>query len=828
MDTTFLSELLECSVCLEQLDATSRVLPCQHTFCKRCLQEIVQSKGELQCPECRTPVSTKVDELPVNIFLVRLLEGIKNKTPRKCGVQQSDLAIVAAGSSICPLGLPLGGNGGGGGVAMYNPAPSRLCCAKAIYSYESANASDLNFLKGELISIIKQIDINWFQGELRGRIGFVPASYVSILTQPNGQPAPMAKALYDFHITDKSSEEKDCLTFCKGDLISVLRRIDENWAEGRTGDRQGIFPISFVDMNLAAKQLIKMITCTGPSRVVPPPPPSSSMSDQGSGAKTPMQGPQELLQDFSMSSENKRHSLSALNLSQPLTTPTATSISTSTSSSSTVSEHRHSLEILLDGRGLGSGGGGGGLQSPLGPANAPHGKMCLSQLPVSGGPSSQTQLAQLNKQQVDQNSRRILRNSEKDFSTSQHQLHQQTMFYIALYNYRPQKDDELELKKGEVYTVSEKCQDGWFKGSSLKNGGQGVFPGNYVQPAVKSAPSANSSSSSTTSTYYQLSAVGASNSGGGGGGQLLSGPNSMCISPMRPRSNPQLPLTSLYGINSRTSASEWPLSTGTFGGGQQQQQHYNDGLMMVSQGLAQTAYRGSAAWHTQPANEDHQLGVVALNPQPQQQQQSTINQHPQQQQQQQQHLSLIKRLTRHKSKSPPPALGLGLLEDAPQSVHIRSGSCPSSHSSPAGSSSGPCLLHKKTASLDDTLASPSSQNPPNVSLNASPAAEQFRCIVPYPPNSDYELELKVGDVVYVHKKREDGWCKGTLQRTGRTGLFPASFVTQTADVYAASDYPQLQASHLGLPPAPSMFQCGTLAAPPMNHPSAQHILNPPQ
>ena len=53
---------------------------------------------------------------------------------------------------------------------------------------------------------------------------------------------------------------------------------------------------------------------------------------------------------------------------------------------------------------------------------------------------------------------------------------------------------------------------------------------------------------------------------------------------------------------------------------------------------------------------------------------------------------------------------------------------------------------------------------------------RFRCITAYPPNSEYELELRVGDVVYVHKKRDDGWYKGTLQRTGKTGLFPASFV----------------------------------------------------
>ena len=52
--------------------------------------------------------------------------------------------------------------------------------------------------------------------------------------------------------------------------------------------------------------------------------------------------------------------------------------------------------------------------------------------------------------------------------------------YIAMYNYKPQKADELELHKGDYYTVVEKCQDGWYKGQCLKSGIAGVFPGNYV------------------------------------------------------------------------------------------------------------------------------------------------------------------------------------------------------------------------------------------------------------------------------------------------------------------------------------------------------------
>ena len=84
MDESVLLDLLECPVCLERLDASAKVLPCQHTFCRRCLQGILGSRGELRCPECRTLVECAVDELPSNILLVRLLDGIKQR-PRRPG-----------------------------------------------------------------------------------------------------------------------------------------------------------------------------------------------------------------------------------------------------------------------------------------------------------------------------------------------------------------------------------------------------------------------------------------------------------------------------------------------------------------------------------------------------------------------------------------------------------------------------------------------------------------------------------------------------------------------------------------------------------------------
>jgi hypothetical protein len=71
--------------------------------------------------------------------------------------------------------------------------------------------------------------------------------------------------------------------------------------------------------------------------------------------------------------------------------------------------------------------------------------------------------------------------------------------YRALYDYQPLKADELRLQKGELYIVIEKCEDGWFKGSSLNTLKTGVFPGNYMQH-VRDEKSENTAASSATTT----------------------------------------------------------------------------------------------------------------------------------------------------------------------------------------------------------------------------------------------------------------------------------------------------------------------------------------
>jgi len=71
-----LEEVLECSICLETLSFKNKVLPCQHTFCTACLQDVIKKQGCLHCPECRSPVLLDISTLPPNILLNRMLERL--------------------------------------------------------------------------------------------------------------------------------------------------------------------------------------------------------------------------------------------------------------------------------------------------------------------------------------------------------------------------------------------------------------------------------------------------------------------------------------------------------------------------------------------------------------------------------------------------------------------------------------------------------------------------------------------------------------------------------------------------------------------------------
>ena len=57
--------------------------------------------------------------------------------------------------------------------------------------------------------------------------------------------------------------------------------------------------------------------------------------------------------------------------------------------------------------------------------------------------------------------------------------------YKAVFSYDPMNEDELFLEEGDEVIVLEKCDDGWYVGTSTKTGLFGTFPGNYVVALCK-------------------------------------------------------------------------------------------------------------------------------------------------------------------------------------------------------------------------------------------------------------------------------------------------------------------------------------------------------
>lgn len=129
--------------------------------------------------------------------------------------------------------------------------------ARAIYDFKAQSAKELSFKKGDAVNIIRQIDSNWFEGEHKGRIGIFPISYVEKVASPERRqpvrpPPPaqvreMGEAIARYNFNADTTVE---LSLRKGELVILLRKVDQNWYEGKIpgSNRQGIFPVSYVDV----------------------------------------------------------------------------------------------------------------------------------------------------------------------------------------------------------------------------------------------------------------------------------------------------------------------------------------------------------------------------------------------------------------------------------------------------------------------------------------------------------------------------------------------------------------------------------------------------
>ncbi|XP_068253643.1 sorbin and SH3 domain-containing protein 1 isoform X34 [Nyctibius grandis] len=238
---------------------------------------------------------------------------------------------------------------------------SEMRPARAKFDFKAQTLKELPLQKGDIVYIYKQIDQNWYEGEHHGRVGIFPRSYIELLppaekAQPK-KPLPLqvleyGDAIAKFNFNGDTQVE---MSFRKGERITLIRRVDENWYEGKISgtNRQGIFPVTYVEV--LKRPVVK--------NAIDYPDPPMSLSPNRSMTASPQQ------------------------------------------------------------------------------------------------PQAQQQGA----------------------SPDRSQTPRDTVSYQALYSYTPQNDDELELRDGDIVDVMEKCDDGWFVGTSRRTRQFGTFPGNYVK-----------------------------------------------------------------------------------------------------------------------------------------------------------------------------------------------------------------------------------------------------------------------------------------------------------------------------------------------------------
>ncbi|XP_070925527.1 sorbin and SH3 domain-containing protein 1 isoform X31 [Macaca nemestrina] len=517
---------------------------------------------------------------------------------------------------------------------------SEMRPARAKFDFKAQTLKELPLQKGDIVYIYKQIDQNWYEGEHHGRVGIFPRTYIELLppaekAQPKKltpvQVLEYGEAIAKFNFNGDTQVE---MSFRKGERITLLRQVDENWYEGRIPgtSRQGIFPITYVDvikrplvknpvdyMDLpfsaspsrsatASPQFSshsKLIT-PAPSSLphsrralspemhavtsewisltvgVPgrrslaltpplPPLPEASVYNTDHLALSPRASPslslslphlswsdrptpRSVASPLALPSPHKTYALAPasqaslhMNGDGGVHTPSSgihqdsfsqlplgssdsviSQLSDAFSSQSKRQPWREEsgqYERKAE-REAGQRGPGGpeiskksclkpsdvvrclSTEHRLSDLNTPEesrpGKPLGSAFPGSeaeqterhrGGEQAGRKAARRGGSQLSHHSLRAgpdLTESEKSYVQPQaqqrrvtpdrSQTSQDLFSYQALYSYIPQNDDELELRDGDIVDVMEKCDDGWFVGTSRRTRQFGTFPGNYVKP----------------------------------------------------------------------------------------------------------------------------------------------------------------------------------------------------------------------------------------------------------------------------------------------------------------------------------------------------------
>ncbi|XP_054434947.1 vinexin isoform X1 [Pteronotus mesoamericanus] len=300
------------------------------------------------------------------------------------------------------------------GVSPARKEEKKRKAARLKFDFQAQSPKELTLKKGDIVYIHKEVDKNWLEGEHHGRVGIFPASYVEVLPAdeipkplkpPTYQVLEYGEAVAQYNFKGELEVE---LSFRKGERICLIRKVNENWYEGRisgTG-RQGIFPASYVQV---CREPRLRVCDEGPQLPASPGLTTARLAARHPSSPVMPRSPADPADWGGQASPRRTGFSSSMHDPRPQTQ----SLSTPGSS--------------------------------------------LSHPGSSSRPS--------------------------DLGTSYpHTTQIHWTPYRAMYQYRPQNEDELELREGDRVDVMQQCDDGWFVGVSRRTQKFGTFPGNYVAP----------------------------------------------------------------------------------------------------------------------------------------------------------------------------------------------------------------------------------------------------------------------------------------------------------------------------------------------------------
>ncbi|TSQ35277.1 E3 ubiquitin-protein ligase SH3RF1 [Bagarius yarrelli] len=316
---------------------------------------------------------------------------------------------------------------------------------KALYDHQGNGPGELAMKSGDTAGQRCRIDDHWYYCDIKGNTGLLPTRMVQSQSEQT-QPTPLCRALYDFDLNRLDPDDrKGCLAFMKGDVITVIKQVDENWGEGKLGDKVGIFPLHFTEPNLTAIKLLASAKASDLSEFYPRKRRESSRrASLDAGCRRQLSRTQ--------SSATRPSDVSVLNT---LNHGQGKSL---TASSASLKPRRHSSLSRQQ---------SGSIRR----------SQSKGERKMNGEAPPTITMALINPQ-----------SPPPQTEGKQPQIQQLAISVCAaLYSYTPHRAEELELSKGEMVGVYGKFKEGWLRGLSLRTGKVGILPSNYVTPVLRTS-----------------------------------------------------------------------------------------------------------------------------------------------------------------------------------------------------------------------------------------------------------------------------------------------------------------------------------------------------